>query len=824
MQSFSTRLLDLFAKSFVVRRLRISLNTLAPHASVFAKTCCATACRPTAWIGLQAELRIRARDFSGIDHPAGKSLHLPSLAPARQTWLNSSVSTSNSSLVSGDCLSWWRLARDLLIRCFHLIAFSLALSDAAFAIERTKAEDLWSLKPVVRPPLPAGTAPSTHPIDAFLGEFQREKGVQPLGRADKLTWLRRVHLDLVGLPPSIEEQDRYLADESATAEQGVVERLLASEQHGVRYGRRWLDVLRYADQDEFMPSESGISLWRDWVIDALNQDLPYDQFVRAQVCGNRAPRRQVISPAGHLTRVEPRLEDVFALGFLARGALTQANADQELALAAVDTVSLAFMGLTVGCAKCHDHLYDPISQKDFYSMKALFDPLVLRPMDLATPEQIVARGRKMREYEDQLNPVVEAMRRFVEPFHSRLYEERLQMMTPEVQSAIRKPERQRNAAEQKLYEDYYPILRIDPPKIKGLMNPDQIKVYDDYLKQINGIKPPEPLRRFWTVAEDSKRLTETNYVLVTGDPQRPKLQQPVNPGFPFAPATLDFRAGRRETFVDWLTAPENPLFARVVVNRIWAWHFGAPLHASVSDFGTLGGVPVHPKLLDWLAAEFVSHNYSMKWLHRFIVTSEAYRRSSAGDRPAEQAARALDPANHSLWRFPLRRLEAEPIYDSLWAAAGTLDLSLGGPAFDEAKNQSRDPEKAGNARHRRAAFMSRGYRSSSDAMPDSLETFDAEDGRAVCSRRNETVTPTQALYLMNHASVETASSLLASRLERSCGGDVDAAIKLGYRWLLGRAPQGDELTQAQAFASKSADWRKGFAWMLLNLDEFLYVR
>ena len=748
------------------------------------------------------------------------------LARKVQTWFNSDVSTLNSPNLPGECLLNARRVQRSVLRLITLCFVSFLFSDSSSAIERTSAEHLWSLKPVVRPPLPAGTTSSTHPIDAFLEQRQMEKRIQALGRADKLTWLRRVHLDLVGLPPSIEDQDRYLADESSSAELTVVDRLLASDQHGVRYGRRWLDVLRYADQDEFMPSETGIYLWRDWVIDALNQDLPYDQFVRAQICGNRAARRQVISPAGHLTRVEPRPEDIFALGFLARGATTQANTDQELSLAAVDTVSLAFLGLTVGCAKCHDHMYDPISQKDFYSMKALFDPLVLRPVELATADQIIAHGKKTREYEAQLNPVVDSMRRFIEPYHSRLYEERLQMMPAEVQLAIRKPERQRTAMEQKLYEDYYPILRIDPPKIKALMNPEQVKTYEDYLKQIESIKPPEALPRFWAVAEDSRRLTETNYVLVTGDPKRPKRQQPVNPGFPFAPEHLDFRAGRRETFVDWLTAPENPLFARVVVNRIWAWHFGSPLHASVSDFGTLGGTPIHPELLDWLAAEFAAHDYSMKWLHRFIVTSETYRRASTGDPTREQAARALDPDNRTLWRFPLRRLEAEPIQDCLWAAAGTLDLSLGGRSFDGSKSSSPDRAGGAEARHRRAAFMSRGYRSSTDAMPDALETFDAEDGRSVCTRRNETVTPPQALYLMNHPSLDTASSQLAKRLAQESSGDTDAVIRMGYRLLLARPPREDEIKQARAFASQTVgtDWKKGFAWMLLNLDEFLYVR
>ncbi len=679
-----------------------------------------------------------------------------------------------------------------------------------------KVQDLWSLKPVVRPAIPGGAFQRANPMDSFLAATQSARGLSVLGPADKLTWLRRVHLDLVGLAPSIEEQDRYLADASPSAEDTVVERLLASEQHGVRYGRHWLDVLRYADLDEHMPSESGIHLWRDWVFGALNQDLPYDQFVRAQVCGNRASKRQVISAAGHLTKVEPRPEDLFAEGFLARGAITRANADHGLAFAAVETVSLAFMGMTVSCAKCHDHFFDPISQRDFYAMKALFDPLVLRPVDLATPEQVFAQGRKVREYEDTLKPVAEAMRRFIEPFHSRLYEERLRDMLPEVQAAIRKPETKRSAAEQKIYEDYYPILRIDPPKIKALMKAEEVKIYDDFLRKIDSLKAPESLPRFWGVVEDSKRSADTNYVLVTGDPTRPKRTQPVSPGFPFGPTGLEFRSGRRETFVDWLTSPENPLFARVAVNRIWAWHFGFPLHASLSDFGSLGGQPLHPQLLDWLASEFIAQRYSMKWLHRLIVTSDTYRRASVGDAATANRNASVDPDNRLLWRFPLRRLEAEAIQDSLLMAAGNLDLSLGGPAVGALKE--------GETSLRRAAYLARGYRSSMAAMPDALETFDAEDGRAVCSRRTETVTATQALYLMNNERIETVSGSLARRLESACPQDPAAAVRLGYRMLLGRLPDPAELQMALELVSKESGRLKGFAWTLLNLDEFIYVR
>src|SRR5438128_7672444 len=213
--------------------------------------------------------------------------------------------------------------------------------------DAAKNPDLRSLKGLARPEIPRGVCSSTNPIDSFIAEACRAKGLAPMDPTDRLTRLRRVSFDLVGLPPSLEEQDALLRDESAEAVDRVVDRLLASEQYGVRYGRHWLDVLRYADRDENMPAAPGIHLWRDWVIAVLNQDLPYDAFVRAQICGNRAAKRRIVSAAGHLTPVEPRPEDLFALGFLARGATGRANSDQQLAIAAVETISSAFLGMTV---------------------------------------------------------------------------------------------------------------------------------------------------------------------------------------------------------------------------------------------------------------------------------------------------------------------------------------------------------------------------------------------------------------------------------------------------------------------------------------------
>ena len=395
---------------------------------------------------------------------------------------------------------------------------------------------------MVKPEVPAGVAPSTNPIDAFIWAKYKEKGLYPVGRAGKLTLLRRVYFDLIGLPPTPSEQDAFLQDQSPDAYGKVVERLLANEQHGVRWARHWLDILRYADLDgldgSVMPAASGIYLWRDWVISALNHDMPYDQFVRAQILGSRYKEHTTVSAVGRRATMEGSPEDQFALGFLARSAITRDDRDRDVALSAVETISGAFMGITVGCAKCHDHKFDPIKQTGFYAMKAVFDPLVLRKVTLATPAEIFENGQKVDEYRKKKAPIEDAIEALVSKYREKLYNERVALLTPDVQAIIRKPEKQRTAAEQKIADDYFPVLRIDPPKIKEIMPKEEADRYTALLKQEAAIRQPPELPSYMTVEEDSALLKEKSYVLTSGDPKRPEMDKPVEPGLPF-------QAGRR---------------------------------------------------------------------------------------------------------------------------------------------------------------------------------------------------------------------------------------------------------------------------------------
>lgn len=723
-------------------------------------------------------------------------------------------------------LSWSRSAVVLL-----LVSSLSAADNDQFA---KRAARLWSLQPVTKPAVPAGVTTSANPIDAFVAATYKEKGLHPSAKADKLTLLRRVYFDLIGIPPTVAEQEAFLQDQSPDAYEKVVDKLLANEQHGVRWARHWLDVLRYADLDgldgSVMPAAGSVYLWREWVIGALNQDLPYDGFVRAQILGNRYKPEIATATSGRRNKVEGPVADTFALGFLARAAVNRTDKDRDIPFSAVETVSTAFMGMTVGCAKCHDHKFDPITQKDFYAMKAIFDPLVLKNTMLATPTEIFAHAQKTDEYKKKKAPIDAAIEALTGKYRTKLFDERVALLTPDVQAIVRKAERDRTPEEQKIYDDYFPVIRIDNSKIKEIMPKEEVTKFNALLKEQSQLGNVPPLPSYWTVEEDKDALKEKSYILTTGDPKKPELDHPVEPGFPFQPAGIDFREGRREAFTAWLTDGKNPLFARVAVNRIWGWHFGEGLQRVTSDFGLLGGKPTNQKLLDYLAAEFVAHDYSMKWLHRLIVTSDTYQLSSKADPEYLTSNIKADARNSYLWRFRLQRLEAEPIWDSIHYASNDLDLSVGGKSFQIAKPDQKQAiflRGAGNTdtrNNRRGIYLTRGYIPSTDVMNNFLTSFDVDDGRTPCPIRTQTVTAPQALFTMNNDLIEKESAKLAERILKESSGDLRAAVTLAYRTTLGRPPSGSELDSALTYVGSDPDHLKGLGWLLFNLDEFIYVR
>lgn len=697
-----------------------------------------------------------------------------------------------------------------------------------------KRAKLWSLEPLGRPDVPAAAGGSTNPIDAFVQALYAAKGVTPVGPADQRTLLRRVYMDLIGIPPTPAEQDAYLNDNSPDAYEKLIDRLLASEQYGVRYGRHWLDVLKYADSEERMYAAPGIHYWRDWVINAVNSDIPYDQFVRAQLTGYRTTERTTMRDVGRRTPLERRPDDLFALGFLARGAVARdGNKDLgELQISAVETVSTAFMGMTVGCAKCHDHMFDPIRQRDFYAMKALFDPLVVKKQTLATPAELVVYGKQIEEYDKLRIAAEKPIAALTEPYRAKLYADRVALLPPDIQAIVNKAEKQRTPAEQKIADDYFPVLRIDSDKIEEVMPEADKKTYKELrakLAQVTGTtrrNMVKDLPTFWTVETDHSLELEKSYILTSGDPERPEKTHPVDPGWPFYTGEKDFREGRVEAFSDWLTAKDNPLCARVAVNRLWQWHFGEGLQKTPSDYGLMGGHPASQPLLDWLASEFIARGYSEKAMHKLMLTSNVYRLASFGDKELMKKNLEADPQSRYLWSFRLQRLEAEPIWDSILTAAGNLDTTLGGPSFDiESRGGGRGGAAPDAAKtNRRGAYMVRGFSTSREVVPNFLQSFDVDDGRAPCPVRTQTVTAPQALFLMNSPEVEKASSMFADRVKKESEGDLSQAVDLSYRIALGRPPSPGEKDNALTYVGTDPQRLKNLEWLIFNLDEFIYVQ
>jgi hypothetical protein len=685
----------------------------------------------------------------------------------------------------------------------------LALLPAASPLSAQKPP-LWSQKPVQRPVIDDATR---NPIDVLLSRTHARKGLRPAPRAANATLLRRLHLDLTGLPPTPAEVDAFLADNDPNAYEKAVDRLLADPQHGVRYARHWLDVLAYADVDENMLAEKSIYLWRDWMIRALNRDIPYDQFVRAHIAGDLSPRG----------------DDFFATAFLSRAVRNPNDPNEDLATEAVEKVSSAFMAMTTACAKCHDHMYDPILQRDYYGMKALFDPLVPEKRNLASADEIMRHEEILAKARAEMAAIQPRIDAFTAPYTQKIIDERVAFLPAEAQAAFKKDPAARTDADRKLVALYNSVVEPDPRAYRDTLPLETTVLYEWTRQSQVSIRRDLPvLPHFWTVRADAARAARPSHIYIGGD--RAKKGDEVQPGFPFAPKDISFAGDRRQAFLNWLTAPANPFFARVAVNRIWQWHFGDGIVATPSDFGRTGQMPVNPELLDLLASEFVARKYSMKAMHKLIVMSDAYQQSSVATPELRAANEAIDPSNKHLWKFPVRRLEAEIVRDSMLAAAGTLDLSIGGVSFrGEAIGERRvmSAARTGNydkRDNRRGIYMGRGADTSMNMMPAFLTTFDAEDGHVPCARRERTITAPQVLYLLNGSLPQAASRDLAVRLHREAGPRPADKVDYGYKLTLGRPPSPAERDAALSYLKNAQpEQLTGFAWMLLNLSEFVFL-
>ena len=669
----------------------------------------------------------------------------------------------------------------------------------------------WALQPVRPVPVPSVSAPQfvANPIDAFIvGELQ-SKGLKPSAPADKVTLLRRASLDLTGLPPTPQEVDAFLADEGPDAFARVVDRLLASPHYGERWARHWLDLARYAESDGFKDDAVRPNAWRyrDYVIRSFNQDKPYDRFVKEQIAGDE------LWPSDPDARVATAFNRQYPEEWNARNLMQRR---QETLNDITDTVGSVFTGLTYACARCHDHKYDPIRQVDYYRLQAFFaNTAAADNVPLVDEQKLKQYHARLAEWESKTAEIRAEMAQIEEPKKQAMIKEYFDKYPPEIQAILKKPAEQRNAYErmmaaragQYLDPSWWSFL-ARPEKLVEQLPKDKRERWEALkarLDQYASLHPGE-LPKTPSMADLSAEAPPM-FLLHRGNYDAPK--EEVKPGFlsvldPKAinptPAAGAKSTGRRAALANWLADAGNPLTARVMVNRIWHYHFGRGIVSTTSDFGTKGEPPTHPQLLDWLAGEFVRQGWSMKAMHRLILNSRTYQQASA-DR-AECAA--VDPDDKLLWRFPRQRLEAEVIRDSALSVAGLLTTRLYGPSvFPELPAGA--PDRGGvwkvnddeSQRNRRSIYV---FARRNNRYP-LLDCFDAPDTLESCARRNMTTTPLQALTMMNSGLVLEWAQAFAGRVIRETGqtADVEARAAYAFRLAYGRKPDAAELESVRSF-------------------------
>lgn len=575
--------------------------------------------------------------------------------------------------------------------------------------------DWWSLQPVVRPVVPVVSPNRNNPIDAFVADKLAMHGFQAAPVADRRTLIRRLFYDVIGLPPSYEQTEAFVADESPDAWQALVDSLLDSPHYGERWGRYWLDVVRYAETSGYERDQDKPFAWkyRDWVIDALNSDMPYDQFVIHQLAGDEIPSRD--------------LKSVTATGFLMLGTWNdEPNDNQDYKYERLEdlvhTTSSAFLGLTVKCARCHDHKFDPIPQVDYYRMASAF-----------WPGPIEARDRKL----------------------------------------------------------------------VGGPSADELG-FAEVLGWTDLTASPKPLH----VLKNGSRHTPLQAVAPAPLTAIPALFKEFEP-----PAEGASTTQRRLQLARWIASSDNPLTARVLVNRLWQHHFGHGLVRSPNSFGFRGDLPTHPKLLDWLAAEFVSGGWTLKRIHRLILTSDTWCQS--GSHPKHEQYSQTDSSNRLLWRADRRRLDAEALRDSFLTASGQLDRRIGGASFRPkispealeglSRKSSAWTESPPEEQKRRSVYI---YMKR-HLLPPMMTTFDLCDTTLPNAKRDVTTVAPQALALLNNSFSHEQSTALASRIASLAKSPVEHS-KLVWRFALGRDAEPAELSLAVAhMAKQSTQFKEG---------------
>jgi hypothetical protein len=605
----------------------------------------------------------------------------------------------------------------------------------------------WAFRPVTRPPVPtSGNGQAANPLDAFLLARLRAKGLTFAAEAGRRELIRRAYFDLIGLPPSPEDVAAFLDDLAEGAYERLIDRLLAMPQYGERWGRHWLDVVRFAQTSGYERDDEKPEAWRyrDYVIKSFNEDKPYDQFIREQLAGDELEQ---------VTDASLSATAFFRLGVWDDEPDDARQAEFDELDDMVSVTATAFLGITLGCARCHDHKFDPIPQEDYYSMVAFLRNVKRfeKPENKGADQSIFARlqcGGKtlaVREYGPTSRPTHVLVRGSAATPGKEVQPRFIQVLCPSDEAAM--------------------------PKI------------------------PRAL--------PSARTT-----------------------------------GRRKALADWIASPQNPLTARVIVNRLWHYHFGRGIVATPSDFGKTGLAPSHPELLDWLASELVQNGWRLKPLHKLIMTSQAYRQSS---RTTQERAVSLDPDNALLWRQNLRRLQAEVIRDNILAVSGRLNLAMGGRGIfptlskEVLSSQSKPGYGWGKSTRveegRRSVYI---FVKRTLGVPF-LEAFDAPSPDTPTAARQTTTIAPQALILLNSPFIQEQGKACADRLKKEVGDDARAQVERLFRLALARPPDPEEMRTALAYLDRVQSQRTSqgegsdhdalmlLCEVVLNLNEMIYV-
>jgi Protein of unknown function (DUF1549)/Protein of unknown function (DUF1553) len=673
----------------------------------------------------------------------------------------------------------------------------------------------WPFRPVEQPAVPELKKFhqwAVNPIDNFIAQKLEAAGLAPNSPADKTTLLRRVTFDLTGLPPTPAEQAAFLADRSPDAYVKVVDRLLASPRYGEHWAQHWLDVVRYSETEGFKKDglRTDAFKYRDYVIRAFNKDLPYDQFVREQLAGDE------LEPNNHDALVATGLLRLSAEDINASNLVQQR---QETLDDITENTGLAFLGLTIGCARCHDHKFDDIKQTDYYRLQACFAAIL--PHDnysIATPKQTEEYHERMGQWEQATKPIRDAIDNELADERQAAMQEAIAAYDPQTLDAIKTPAEKRSCLQEQLVAEAEEWIDSRLARAYRRCPPDERKLYDKQTEELTKYDPlkPEPLPTAMAVFDGDEEAPPT-CVLAGGNYLKPG--QEVKPGFPeflgasepeiTPPEGRPNSTGRRSALANWLTRPDHPLTARVIVNRLWQYHFGQGIVATPNDFGVMGGDPSHQELLDWLASELIDGGWHLKTIQRLMVLSATYCQSSLVDpaSAAHAAAIAADAADNLLWHARRQRLEGEELRDAELQVAGQLSLRMFGPSAQPELPQvladtryGWDADQKEADRNRRSIYVlaKRNMR-----LP-MFASFDQPDMQNSCPRRTGTITAPQALELLNGEATEDAARHWTGKLLATCGDDEQKLVSEAYAEAFGRAPEDDEVKSAEQFVAQQA--------------------